>query len=310
MSRSRDYDSEDYLAPQPPRSGQARLEEEIEKPNPGRGTGDSSTPTGSPRRGEYERLARNVERQVHRDLDRSYLLRESEVAALIEIGKFRAIQTRDLVEVLYQNDGERAGRDLRNLTAQGLIKTRTLNGTEKEQLLTITQAAKEFLGRAKPERLDEEQKLHHGFVKPREARHDSMIYRLYEKAAQKIENEGGTKLRVVLDYELKRDLYRDLATLKSLPPEEQEAKRSEIAQEHGLKVVNGKIPLPDLRIEYETRDHEQARIDLELATRAYRGQHLSEKVKAGFSIYASAQDAPRVRAALQDPHLISEILSL
>lgn len=310
MSRSRDYDSEDYLAPQPPRSGEASREEETERLEPGRGAGDSSTSTGSPRRGEYDRLARNVERQVHRDLDRNYLLRESEVAALIEIGKFRAIQTRDLVEVLYQNDGERAGRDLRNLTAQGLIKTRTLNGTEKEQLLTITQSAKEFLGRAKPEGLDREQKLHHGFVKPREARHDSVIYRLYEKAAQKIEEEGGTKLRVVLDYELKRDLYRDLATLKSLPPAEQEAKRSEIAQEHGLKVVNGKIPLPDLRIEYETRDHEHARIDLELATRAYRGQHLSEKAKAGFSIYASAQDVPRLRAALQDPHLISEILSL
>ena len=73
--------------------------------------------------------------------------------------------------------------------------------------------------------------------------------------------------------------------------------REEIAQEHGLKVVNGKIPLPDLRIEYETRDHEQARVDLELATRDYRGQHLAEKGKAGFSIYASADDAPRVRAA-------------
>jgi hypothetical protein len=310
MSRSRDYDSEDYLAPQPPRFRETSREEEVERLQPGRGEGENSSSTGSQRSEEYERLARNIERQVHRDLDRSYLLRESEVAALIEIGKFRAIQTRDLVEVLYQNDGERAGRDLRNLTAQGLIKTRTLNGTEKEQLLTITQSAKEFLGRAKPERLDKEQKLHHGFVKPREARHDSMIYRLYEKAAQKIESEGGTKLRVVLDYELKRDLYRDLATLKSLPQEEQEAKRSEIAQEHGLKVVNGKIPLPDLRIEYETRDHEHARIDLELATRAYRGQHLSEKAKAGFSIYASAQDAPRLRAALQDTHLISEILSL
>ena len=310
MSRSRDYDSEDYRAPQPHHSGQASQEEETEKPDPGRGTGESSTSAGSHRREEYERLSRNVERQVHRDLDRNYLLRESEVAALIEIGKFRAIQTRDLVEVLYQNDGERAGRDLRNLTSQGLIKTRTLNGTEKEQLLTITQSANDFLRRVRPEGLDQEQKLHHGFVKPREARHDSMIYRLYEKAAQKIEEEGGTKLRIVLDYELKRDLYRDLATLKSLPPAEQEARRSEIAQEHGLKAVNGKIPLPDLRIEYETQDHEHARIDLELATRAYRGQHLSEKAKAGFSIYASAQDAPRLRAALQDPHLISEILSL
>jgi hypothetical protein len=77
-----------------------------------------------------------------------------------------------------------------------------------------------------------------------------------------------------------------------------------------LKVVNGKIPLPDLRIEYETRDHEQARVDLELATKDYRASHLAEKGKAGFSIYAPASDADRVRAAIQDPHLISEILSL
>ena len=107
-----------------------------------------------------------------------------------------------------------------------------------------------------------------------------------------------------------RDLCRDLASLKSLPPAEQEAKRPEIAQIHGRKLVNGKIPLPDLRIEYESRDHEQVHVHLELATRAYRGKHLSDKVNAGFSIYASAQDAPRLRSALQDAHLISEILSL
>ena len=100
----------------------------------------------------------------------------------------------------------------------------------------------------------------------------------------------------ILDYELKRDLYRELAKLKSLPPSEQETKREQIAQDHGLKVVDGKIPLPDVRIEYETRD--------------YRGHHLAGKGKAGFSIYATADDASRVRAAVQDPHLISEILSL
>jgi hypothetical protein len=133
---------------------------------------------------------------------------------------------------------------------------------------------------------------------------------LYQKASGKIERDGGTNLRVVLDYELKRDLYRELAKLKSLPPSEQEEKREQIAKEHGLKVVDGKIPLPDLRIEYETRDHEQSRVDLELATRDYRGHHLAEKGKAGFSIYAPADDASRVRAAAQDPHLISEILSL
>ena len=62
--------------------------------------------------------------------------------------------------------------------------------------------------------------------------------------------------------------------------------KKEIAERHGLQFVKGKIPLPDLRIEYETREGEMARVDLELATEHYRGRHLAEKVKAGFSIYA------------------------
>lgn len=45
-----------------------------------------------------------------------------------------------------------------------------------------------------------------------------------------------------------------------------------IAQSHGLTIVNGKIPLPDLRIEYETRDRQQARVDSEVATEDYREQ--------------------------------------
>jgi DNA-binding MarR family transcriptional regulator len=237
-------------------------------------------------------------------------LRDSEVAALIEIAKFRTVKTEDLVEIQYQGNTDRATQDLRNLTAQGLIQRRTLPGTQKEQLLTVTRSAHAFLDRNRPQGLAANQSLHHGFVKPREARHDATLYRLYQKVSGKIEQNGGTKLRVVLDYELKRDLYRELAKLKSLPLSEQEARRDQIAQEHGLKVVDGKVPLPDLRIEYETRDHDQARVDLELATRDYRGHHLAEKGKAGFSIYAAADDASRVRAAVQDPHLISEILSL
>jgi len=38
-----------------------------------------------------------------------------------------------------------------------------------------------------------------------------------------------------------------------------------------LQLVRGKIPLPDLRIEYENREGDMARVDLELATEHYRG---------------------------------------
>jgi len=309
MSRY-DFDPEDYRAPDSPAKQDFERKPEDAKQEPGRGSASGGEQPESRNRAERPRNIERGNRRPHQDRDRDYNLRDSEVAALIEIAKFRSVKTDDLVDIQYQGNADRATQDLRNLTAQGLIQRRTLSGTEKEQILTVTRSAHAFLNRNRPKALAANQSLHHGFVKPREARHDAMLYRLYEKASEKIEKEGGTNLRVVLDYELKRDIYREMAKIKSLPQSEQDARREQIAQEHGLKVVDGKIPLPDLRIEYETRDHEQSRVDLELATRDYRGHHLAEKGKAGFSIYAPADDASRVRAAVQDPHLISEILSL
>ena len=53
-----------------------------------------------------------------------------------------------------------------------------------------------------------------------------------------------------------------------------------------------------------------ARVDLELATEHYRGRNLAEKVHAGFSIYAHAQDAAGLRRVLDQRELTAEILSL
>jgi hypothetical protein len=75
-------------------------------------------------------------------------------------------------------------------------------------------------------------------------------------------------------------------------------------------VVRGKIPVPDIRIEYEARDGERARVDLELATSHYRGRNLAEKVRAGFSIYAHGEDASKLRRMLDKRELTAEILSL
>jgi len=309
MSRY-DFDPEDYRAPAPPAKQKSAPKNKNTESEHGRGNSGSGEKPKSKNHPHHPMPRERGNRRPRQDRDREYKLRESEVATLIEIAKFRTVRTADLVEIQYKGDSVRAAQDLRNLTAQGLIQRRTLSGTEKDQLLTVTPQARSFLEHKRPQKLAANQSLHHGFVKPREARHDAALYRLYKKAAEKIEKEGGGKLRVVLDYELKRDLYRDRAKLKSLPPSEQSARQEEIAQEHGLRVVDAKIPLPDLRIEYETRGHEQARVDLELATRDYRGNQLAEKGKAGFSIYAPADDASRVRAAAQDPHLILEILSL
>jgi hypothetical protein len=68
--------------------------------------------------------------------------------------------------------------------------------------------------------------------------------------------------------------------------------------------------VPDVRIEYETRDGERGRMDLELATGHYRGRNLTEKVCAGFSLYANEDDVSKVRRILDQRELTAEILSL
>jgi hypothetical protein len=77
--------------------------------------------------------------------------------------------------------------------------------------------------------------------------HDADLYRLYQKTAEKIEGQGGRNLRVVLDYEMKKRLYRDLAKLG--PGMDSSDKKHLVAERHGLQVVRGKIPVPDIRIE-------------------------------------------------------------
>jgi len=93
------------------------------------------------------------------------------------------------------------------------------------------------------------------------------------------------------------------------PAQAAESKRT-VAERQGLQVVRGKIPLPDVRIEYDTADGERARVDIELATSHYRGRHLAEKVRAGFSIYAHASDVSNLRRVLDQRELTAEILSL
>ena len=58
------------------------------------------------------------------------------------------------------------------------------------------------------------QAIYQGFVK--EARHDADLYRLYHKVAKEIHRVGGKVRRVVLDYELKQELYKKLSRV---PPD-------------------------------------------------------------------------------------------
>jgi hypothetical protein len=305
---SRGYQPEEHLDP---RASSEERETAAGNPPETNEIRDQASGSGLPeptREPEYS-ATRPLERRIVYEIrGRTYRLRSSEIATMLELGKFRAVAREDLAEFVYRGKNALMRPDLENLIRQGLAVIKTVPHQElgSRQLLTLTKSGYRFLMQIRS--TPKGQSLYYGFANPREAHHDADLYRLYQKAAAGIENEGGRNLRVVLDYELKKQLCRDLAKLGK---DHHSAQAKEIiAQRHGLLVVRGKIPVPDIRIEYETRDGERARVELELATGHYRGRNLSEKVRAGFSLYAHAEDVSKLKRVLDEQELTAEILSL
>ena len=111
----------------------------------------------------------------------------------------------------------------------------------------------------------------------------------------------------MLDFELKKDVNRQLAKIQNLAPAERERQRQEIADAHGLKIVNGTIQIPDVRVEYESQEQEQCKVDLECITGHYKARQIAAKTAAGFKLYN--QDY-RGRSAERGEDLIGEVISL
>ena len=310
---SRDFYSYDPQDPRDaaPRAPRRRGEPEVSDTRSGRGSGD--TPRNHRQNPEsYEPSVLKPEREdsprAYYVRDRAYLLRDSEALTLTELGRFRVVAPSDLAKYGYAGDSTRMERDIRRLKEQSLLTENTLeiSGKKTLRVLTLTKQGVKLL--RKTNRLPEDQEIYHGLVKPREAKHDADLYRLYQKEASRIERAGGKPLRVILDYELKRDLNRDLVTLG--PQKDDPDAKELIAEKHHLHAVNGKIPLPDLRIEYENAQGDLDRVDLELATRHYRPRGLAAKARAGFSLYSHPEEASRLRRILNDQDLTAGILHL
>jgi len=247
-------------------------------------------------------------RTTYRDCNREYSLRESEVQTLIELGKFRVVPADDLARLGYRGDRSRMENDVKHLRHQGLIEQRSIEGHESysKQVLTLTKEGHKLLSHHNF--IPDGQTIYHGFVKPKEARHDADLYRLYHKVAREIDDVGGKVRRVILDYELKQELYRKLSRVD--PNKKLAYERIRVANEFDLKVVNDKIPVPDLRIEYEDECRELRRLDLEIATRDYRPQGLGDKAKAGFHLFARQQDHAKLRRVLDTQEISARIFAL
>ena len=254
--------------------------------------------------------ARSVDSRVR---SRDTGLTESQQGTLAEIGKFRIVAAADLVTYRYDGNTGKFDRDLRPMVERGLAERRVVThgrAQKKETVIVLTVAGRKLLRRAKGNSNDADaQQFYAGFVKPAEVPHDIGIYRMYQQEAARIEREGGTIRRVVLDFELKKRVYGELnRPVDSRLHSELAARKAQIAGANGLSVVEGRVVFPDLRIEYETRDQEMEKVDLELTTGHYKEGQLAAKRTAGLKLYSP--DSSLGSPAHYDTEIVSGVMSL
>ena len=276
----------------------------------GRERGDKDRPP-VPREERVRQILSQRVRSKYTDRNRQYALRDSEINTLGEVGKFRVVGMNDLAEFAYNGDRSRTENDIESLARQGLLQETTIADPEHNptQVVTLTKEGHKLLSRGKV--VSSSQATYHGLKKPKEAFHDADLYRLYHKVSDEIEGRGGSVVRVKLDYEMKRELYARLARAAADKRRDRDTLREEVAKRYHLKVVSGRIPIPDLRIEYvNENDNEIQRRDLELATEHYRPRGLSEKARAGFTLYARRGETDRLRRIRDERELSAAIFSL
>ncbi|MCC6589071.1 MAG: hypothetical protein IT168_20405 [Bryobacterales bacterium] len=236
---------------------------------------------------------------------------EVEREMLAEVGRFRTMDEHDIERVFYRGCAKQFRQDAEHLSRQGLLLRRSVvvgKNHDIRHIVVLSKKAKKLLQHQRA--LQPAQAIYAGFVKPAEVSHDASIYRMYEAEAAHIEAAGGRVSRVVLDFEFKRKIYSELNKDGDYGDVEYARRQEELARLHDLPVVDGKISLPDLRIEYEAADGSRAHIDLELATENYRPGHMSQKTRAGFKMYGVNSTSRGHRAEWEGRELTADVLAL
>jgi hypothetical protein len=265
------------------------------------------TPIERSRESESPRAERSV-----RTVDRDSGLDREQAELVAEIGRFRTIAVDDIGAHRYGGNMARLQRDLRVLRERGLADQRSISDPKSgsvSRVVVLTRAGRVHAQKAASRGMGgtDVQQFYSGLVKPAEVRHDAAIYRMYQTERRRIEGAGGTVRRVVLDYELKRKVYAELNRPDGDDGSDRAHRKRAIAEENGLAVVNGRVVLPDLRIEYATQDQDLAYVDLELASDHYKTAEVMQKHAAGLKIYGPAS-SPR-SPALRDPEIVAGLIS-
>ena len=262
-------------------------------------------------------LPRGPEREIVRERKRSYDLNGRESAALATIATFRVVQVSDVEEMLDEGRGGRsAQKSLDHLQTSGLLERHPLERRD-EDIVVLTDRGRDLLEANRREHEGElRQAFYAGLKKPREVTHDAQVYRACRDAEAQIRNQGGRVLRVVLDYEFKREYQQFLQERNrgradsTGKPDRTPEEIAAWAKDHDLPYHDNRVRFPDARMEFENRDRQGEHRDIEVVTPHYRGAHAADLASSGFQSYSSGfrvQTSGRRGGRGLDPRLAEEL---
>ena len=213
-----------------------------------------------------------------------------------DVGAFRAVALRDLVERQFDGHPHVARQGIALVERRGLVERRKARGPKGGEFTVIVATP---AGAARAESLwraagRPDQRAFAGAVKPAEMGHDVAVYRAAGMARARIEAMGGRVVRVRIDAELKGLIARSERARQAACREAADAERRRAAGALGLPVEDGKVLVPDAQVEYVDAAGRTGRCNVEVASEHYRGQAIRAKAKAGFAMYASSRRAAAV----------------
>lgn len=156
---------------------------------------------------DHERAPRDVftkdldlpsgrERWPVRERDRVSEINATESRLLATVGAFRVVSESDLHEG--RKDNRRAHA---RLEQEGLLRTSPLSSDDRA--VVLTERGRDLLeaNRREQERSWEPRQAFYAGLRRPELTHDSKVYRAYQRAEERVREQGGRVGRVVLDYE-------------------------------------------------------------------------------------------------------------
>ena len=275
--------------PEPPR-------EVVRRPDPVRERGEDRRRDPAREREDLQRGRRAVRRPL--------TVRDRSERALVEVGIYRYVPFREILEAHFRGVRRTARREVNSWIREGLARQSMTAGTDGTplELLSLTRKGASVARHLAPEQeLDPGQEFTYTRHRHRHhLAHDAAIYRACRRERERLTREGARVRRVRLEAELQgRVLRRCHSARRELGQRAADFARYRAATELGLPTGDdGRVLYPDAQIEYIDADGGTGRLNVEVASANYSKGYLRARAAAGFRIHANGARAGQLVARL------------